>query len=188
MVCVFIFSEDARKTLGTRTAVLCSILSLAGLALIGIGIYIQIHISNELILLKSYNSGLFPHFIGGVGTIMFLLNGAAVKCAYACGDADTCEQFRLFLAPLVFSTFLFIWVILAAGIFTISHKNDVEVALYDGLLDSMKRYKINLAIKATIDRMQMRSQCCGSGSYQDWFRVDWINTDYLNMSDPVTAT
>lgn len=185
MVVSINLTENARNKLGLITAILCAILSLAGLCLICVGVFIQVHISDELILLESYNSGLLPHFLVSVGTIMFLINGVTVKFAYDCGFASTCEKFRLVLVPLLIVMFLFIWVILAAGTLTLSHRTVVEEALHDGLQDAMKRYKNNLSVKVAIDRLQIRTRCCGSQSFKDWFNVGWINTDYIDKKNAI---
>lgn len=177
-------TEDARNKLGLVTAILCAVLSCAGLCVIIIGLFIQVHINDALILLESNNSNILPHFMVSVGTLMFIINGVTIKFAYDCGYASTREKFRLVLVPLLVVMFLFIWVILAAGILAFAHRADVEDALHDGLHDSMKRYKDNLAVKVKIDRIQIRSRCCGSRSYKDWFNIGWVNTEYVDKTDP----
>lgn len=183
MVVSIILKEKGRNRLGVLTAILCAVLALAGLCVICVGIYIQLHISDRLILLESYGSGVVPHFLVSVGAIMFLLNGLTVKFAYDCGFANTSEKFRLVLIPILIAMFLFIWVMLAASITTLSMREGIEDALHGGLRDAMKRYKNNLPVKVTIDRMQMISKCCGSRSYKDWFEIGWINTDFVDVKN-----
>jgi hypothetical protein len=183
MVVSIVLKEKGRNRLGVLTAILSAVLALAGFCIIFVGLYIQLHITDQLILLESYGSGVLPHFIVSVGVIMFLINGATVKFAYDSGFAETSEKFRLVLIPVLIVMFLFIWVILAAAIMTLSMRGDVEDALHAGLKGAMKRYKKNLPVKVTIDKMQMVMRCCGSRSYKDWFEVGWINTEYVDTQD-----
>lgn len=184
MVVSINLTEGARNKLGLVTAILCALLALAGFCVIISAVFIQVHINDELILLESNNSNILPHFMISVGTLMFIINGVTVKFAYDCAYASTREKFRLVLVPLLIVLFLFIWVILAAAILAFAHRGDVEDALHDGLQDSMKRYKDNIAVKVNMDRLQIRSRCCGSRSYKDWFNVGWVNTEYVDTTNP----
>ena len=184
MVVAFTLSESTRNQMGVLLLILFASLAFVGLCLIFVGIHVQIHINNELLLLESYNSGLLPNFIGSIGSIMFLLNGASAKLAYDSGFASTREKFRMTLLPVIATLFLFSWVILAAGITCLASGHNIEDALHDGLRDAMKRYGSNKAIKVTIDNMQMKSRCCGSRSYKDWFSTAWTHTKYINPALP----
>ena len=173
-------SEDGRNRLGIVVAIFNFILFLAGISLILLGIYVQVYVNDELILLESYSSGVLPNFIVSVGTIMFLLNLICAKIAYDSGFDVTRDKYRMALLPTVVLLLLFCIVIMSAGITCLSYRKSVEEALHDGLMDSMKRYKENRPVKITLDKLQMFSRCCGSRSYKDWFLVSWIDTDNVD--------
>ncbi|XP_052766894.1 photoreceptor outer segment membrane glycoprotein 2-like [Mya arenaria] len=184
MVFPITFSEIGRNKLAIVSAILCALLALSGLCLICVGLYIQVTINDELILLENYNDGMLPNFLISVGVIMIILNTVTAKFAYDSGFASTSEKYRLAMMPMLVVMFLFIWIILAASIISFAHRSSVEDALHDGIKDAMRRYKNTLPVKKSLDRLQMDVRCCGSRSFKDWFKIGWINMDYVNVKDP----
>ena len=180
MVVAIKVSQNSREKLGIIICIICALLAGCGLVVIGLAIYMQIHINNELILLESFNSGMLPHFLISVGTLMILLNVVSAKIAFDCGYSNTSEKFRMALLPLLAILAAFCIIIMTAGILCFTHRDTIDEALHTGLKDAMKRYKDNLTVKVAIDKLQMKSHCCGSRSYMDWFNIAWINTDYIN--------
>ncbi len=47
-----------------------------------------------------------------------------------------------------------------------------------GFQKAISKYATNPAIKAEVDRLQMRFECCGNLGYEDWFKVPFIPDDY----------
>jgi len=182
MVLPITFKERGRNSLAIISAVLCIVLSFLGLCLIVVGIYIQLEVNDQLLLLKGYNDGLLPNFLIAVGALMVIINGVTTKFAYDTGFAETSDKYRLALMPIVVVMVLFSLVVLTASITTYAHRGTVEKALHGGLQGAMKRYKDNLNVKITIDRLQMESKCCGSKSFKDWFEIGWINTKFVDSS------
>lgn len=182
MVLAITLTESARNKIGIVCAGLCIGLSFLGLCLIAVGIYIQVRINDQLMLLQDYNDGLLPNFLISVGTLMMILNGVTAKFAYDSGFAETSDKFRLALVPVLVVMFLLSWVILAASLTTYAHRGSVEEALMNGILGAMKRYKNNVNVKSAIDRIQMKSRCCGSRTFKDWFSVGWINPEFVDTS------
>lgn len=183
MVLPITFSEKGRNGLGIISTVLSILLSFLGLCLIIVGIYIQVRINDQLLLLKDYNDGLLPNFLISVGTLMLILNTITAKFAYDTGFAETSDKFRLALMPLLVIMALITVVIFSASMTTFGHKGSVEDALHGGLMSAMKRYKKNLHVKLAIDRLQMTSRCCGSKSFKDWFEVSWVSSKFVEASN-----
>ena len=188
MVVAIKVSQNTREKLGLVILIVCTLLACCGIFVIGLAIYMQIHINNELILLESFNSGMLPHFLISVGTLMILLNVISAKIGYDSGFSNTSEKFRMALVPLLVILALFSIVVMSAGIVCLTHRATIEEALHDGLKDAMKRYKDNINVKVAIDKLQMKSRCCGSRSYMDWFNIAWINTDFVNTISPKVKT
>lgn len=184
MVVAISLSEVARNRIGIIITIICPVLSFAGLCTVGLGIFIQLHINDELILLEGYNSGVLPNFLVGIGAIMLLINGICAKIAYECGFSSAREEFRMAMLPMIVLLLIFSVVVLSASLFSFLARSGVEDALHDGLKDSMKRYKSSLPIKIALDKLQIKSKCCGSRSHKDWFNAGWMNTKYLKTSDP----
>ena len=182
MVLPMKISQNTREKLGLIVCIAYAVLAACGGVVIGLGVYMQIHINNQLILLESYNSGMLPHFLISIGTLMVLLNSIAAKIGFDAGYSDTSERIRMVLVPLVAILAILCIVIMSAGIVCFSHSASIEEALHNGLKDSMKRYKNNINVKVTLDKLQMRSRCCGSRSYKDWFNVGWINIEFVDTN------
>lgn len=49
---------------------------------------------------------------------------------------------------------------------------------------SMRRYRDNITMKQTIDKLQSHYECCGDTSYTDWFRLSWVPLEFVDTSDP----
>lgn len=188
MVLPTTISQNSREKLGIIVCIACAILAACGAVLIGLALYMQIHINNELILLESYNAGMLPHFLISVGTLMILLNAVSAKIGFDAGYSNTSERIRLVLVPLLAILTVLCLVIMSAGIVCLTNRASIEDALHNGLQESMKRYKNNINVKVVLDELQLRSRCCGSRSYKDWFNVGWINTDYVDKKHPVVRS
>lgn len=46
----------------------------------------------------------------------------------------------------------------------------------------LKFYANDTEKKIIIDKMQIKYQCCGSTSFQDWFEVDWYQPEGQNIA------
>lgn len=182
MVVALTFTEGGRNKLGIISAVLSILLSFSGFCLIIIGIYIQVKVNDQLILLENYNDGLLPNFLISVGTLMFIIDGLMSKFAYDTGFADTSNKFRLAMVPLIVVMSVFCIVVLVASITVSTHRESIESGLHGGLTRAMKRYKDNMEIKVTLDILQMGSRCCGSKSYKDWFKIGWVNPEFVDKA------
>lgn len=49
-------------------------------------------------------------------------------------------------------------------------------------------YKDKLEIKASIDNMQQRFECCGNQGYTDWFRIQWYADDVIDRKSQVVIS
>jgi len=61
---------------------------------------------------------------------------------------------------------------------------DVCYTLQGGLTKSMRRYRDNVDVKRTLDRLQSVYECCGDNAYTDWFRVSWVPDEFVDTRDP----
>ena len=46
---------------------------------------------------------------------------------------------------------------------------------------AMRKYGTQPDVKETLDQLQMNHQCCGSVNYSDWFAVQWVDAEYLQV-------
>jgi hypothetical protein len=48
---------------------------------------------------------------------------------------------------------------------------------------AMDAYRTKSETKKAIDRLQMDNRCCGAKVYSEWFRVAWIDAEYIDKTD-----
>ena len=46
--------------------------------------------------------------------------------------------------------------------------------------EAIKQYRTNIVVKAAVDRVQLKNECCGSVTYVEWFRAPWTDDAYLS--------
>lgn len=39
--------------------------------------------------------------------------------------------------------------------------------------------------KYTLDKLQVKYECCGVSGYRDWYEVSWIDEYHVKMDDPL---
>ncbi|XP_074836318.1 CD63 antigen [Carettochelys insculpta] len=135
---------------------------LCGIALIVIGIYVQIELNSTLIMRSASASGA-PIVIIAVGVIIFFVS------FFGCCGAWK-ENYCMVTTFAILLTIIFL-VEIAAAIAGYIFKDKVQSLLQDGLQDSMRKYTSDKVIKDTIDDLQKRYSCCGAKNYTDWFSI-----------------
>ncbi|KAK3091183.1 hypothetical protein FSP39_017799 [Pinctada imbricata] len=173
-------SESGRQKLGLTVAVLNGLLSLTGLALIGIGAYMNIHLESKMALMEGYDSGTLPYFLITLGLLMFVLDGLFAKAGYDCAYPESRSRFQNLLILFILMKFVLIWVILAGSIMSFTHQAVIRESFRNGLTAIMKRYKTDKSAKMMMDQVQISYKCCGSNTYLDWLTTNWINEEFLD--------
>lgn|SRR6218665_1017178 len=51
-------------------------------------------------------------------------------------------------------------------------------------MSALKRYRTEPKIKEDIDQLQLKFACCGNEKYTDWFQVNWISEEYVDVNLP----
>ncbi|XP_067386005.1 CD63 antigen isoform X2 [Emydura macquarii macquarii] len=135
---------------------------LCGIALIVIGIYVQIELNNTLLMHSASASGA-PIVIIAVGVVIFFV--AFFGC---CGAWK--ENYCMVTTFAVLLTLIFL-VEIAAAIAGYIFKDKVRSLLQEGLEDSLPKYNKDQLIRNTIDDLQKHYSCCGASNYTDWFSI-----------------
>ncbi|XP_033734797.1 uncharacterized protein LOC117323596 [Pecten maximus] len=177
-------SAGAREKLAIMIGVLNCCIALFGIALIGIAIYMKISIESRMMMLEGYDTGLLPHFLLAVGIKVVVLHVITFKIVYDCSSYEmnrNCVNFLLFAVLL---SFILVWFLLAGGLMCFTHRSVIEESLQNGLGSVMKRYKTEMLAKVTLDKLQQEYHCCGSNGYSDWFDINWVNEESLNVKNP----
>lgn len=133
---------------------------LCGLALVVVGIMVQIAVHNTYQIHDASASGV-PIVIIGVGVIIFFI--AFFGC---CGAWK--ENYCMITTFAILLTLVII-VEIAAAIAGYIFRNKLNNIVQDSLTDMISNYKNGTdEFKKTLDKMQMDLKCCGANSSADW--------------------
>uniref|UniRef100_A0A8C8SL74 Tetraspanin n=1 Tax=Pelusios castaneus TaxID=367368 RepID=A0A8C8SL74_9SAUR len=140
-----------------------------GLALIVIGIYVQMELHKTLIMHSASASGA-PIVIIIVGVIIFFIS------FFGCCGAWK-ENYCMVTTFAVLLTIIFL-VEIAAAIAGYIFKDKVRAVLQEGLEDALQQYSNDTVLKQAVDDLQTRYSCCGANNYTDWFSIEPFKTNH----------
>lgn len=133
---------------------------LCGLALIVVGILVQVGLHRSLKIKDASASGV-PIVIIGVGVVIFFI--AFFGC---CG---AWKENYCMVTTFAVLLFLIILVEIAAAIAGYIFRNKLKDIVQDSLTDMISGYKNGTAeFKTTMDKLQEDFKCCGVNSSADW--------------------
>ncbi|XP_053311582.1 CD63 antigen [Spea bombifrons] len=132
---------------------------ICGIALIALGIYVQIQLNNSIIIKNASSSGA-PIVIIAVGVIIFLISFFG-----CCGAAK--ENYCMVTTFAVLMVLIFL-VEIAAAIAGYVLRDKVRVAFEDTFIDSMKKYNTTKDVTDAVNSLQQEFHCCGGNSSSDW--------------------
>lgn len=139
---------------------------LCGLALIVVGIVVQISLHNSVMINDASASGA-PIILIGVGVVIFFI--AFFGCCGAWKENYCMVTMFAILLSLV------ILVEIAAAIAGYIYRNKVTAIVHDSLTDMIENYNnSSKEFRASVDKLQEDLKCCGVNSSSDWreFRPD----------------
>ena len=175
------FTEPMRQ----KTALLMCIIHVLGLLLslmlVGIGVYIKIAIEDKLSLTDNYNNDVLPYMMICLGVINFVIYVAGGFLCILTKTVSRRRSVQVLLLPYVCVSLLAAICVFSSAMMSLAHVGHLHHSFGNGLVEAMKQYKINPAIKVEIDHMQMQYGCCGAHGYTDWFRISWIANNFLDV-------
>lgn len=133
---------------------------LCGLALIVVGILVQVGLHNTLMIRDASASGA-PIVIIAIGVVIFFI--AFFGC---CG---AWKENYCMVTTFAILLVLIILVEIAAAIAGYIYRNKISAVVEDSLTDMITNYKNGTAeFKKSVDKMQEDLLCCGGNSSSDW--------------------
>ncbi|XP_059188221.1 CD63 antigen [Centropristis striata] len=133
---------------------------LCGLALIVVGILVQVGLHNTLMIKDASASGA-PIVIIAIGVVIFFI--AFFGC---CG---AWKENYCMVTTFAILLVLVILVEVAAAIAGYVYRNKLSAVVEDSLTDMISKYKNGTAeFKKSVDKMQEDLKCCGGNSSTDW--------------------
>ncbi|XP_054859277.1 CD63 antigen [Eublepharis macularius] len=135
---------------------------LCGIALIVLGILVQIELNNTLQITSVSASGA-PIVILIVGVVVFFI--AFFGC---CGAWK--ENYCMVTTFAILLTVIFL-VEIAAAIAGYIFKNQIKDALDVEIRKEMAQYNTSKEFREALDKLQRGYSCCGATNFTDWFEV-----------------
>ncbi|KAM3848559.1 CD63 antigen [Vipera latastei] len=149
---------------------------LCGIALIALGIFVQIELKNTLVMTGPPSASAAPIVILSVGVIVFFISFFG-----CCGAAK--ENYCMVTTFAVLLTLIFL-VEIAAAIAGYIFKDKVRTVINNEIQEEMNNYSNNTAL----DDLQKKYSCCGVNSYTDWFNVTKFKPRHVPASCCKNAT
>ncbi|XP_041354625.1 peripherin-2-like [Gigantopelta aegis] len=182
----FRVGQRGRARLGIALGVVNGGLAVFGIIVILVAVYIKVEIEKKMILLGNYNKDPIPYFLISLGCLHFFFHGFAAKVGVDSGDPETSSRFKSILLVFIWTLCALSIVTMSLGILCFAHRSKIRHALDLQLPNVMKLYKSDAFAKTSIDRMQSRYKCCGTHNFKEWFKVSWINDDFLDVDSAET--
>ncbi|KAM6474443.1 CD63 antigen [Liasis olivaceus] len=134
---------------------------LCGIALIALGIFVQIELRNTLVMTGPASASAAPIVILSVGVIVFFIS------FFGCCGAMK-ENYCMVTTFAVLLTLIFL-VEIAAAIAGYIFKDKIQAVIKDEVQVEMNSY--NSSGTNPFDELQKKYSCCGALNYTDWFNV-----------------
>ncbi|KAK5864223.1 hypothetical protein PBY51_001183 [Eleginops maclovinus] len=133
---------------------------LCGLALVVLGVLIQVNLHNSMVI-KDPSASAVPIVVIIVGVIIFFI--AFFGC---CG---AWKENHCMVTTFAILVFMIIVIEVAAAISGYVYREKLSVVVEDSLADMINNYKNSTDdFRLAVDTLQENSQCCGSNSSSDW--------------------
>uniref|UniRef100_A0A0B8RY74 Tetraspanin n=1 Tax=Philothamnus irregularis TaxID=1899461 RepID=A0A0B8RY74_9SAUR len=145
---------------------------LCGIALIALGIFVQIELKNTLVMTSPASASAAPIVILSVGVIVFFISFFG-----CCGAVK--ENYCMVTTFAVLLTIIFL-VEIAAAITGYIFKDKVKTVIKNEIQEEMNSY--NSSGPNILDDLQRKYNCCGINSYTDWFNVTQLKPNKVPSS------
>ncbi|XP_062976005.1 CD63 antigen [Elgaria multicarinata webbii] len=136
---------------------------LCGIALIALGVFVQIELKKTLMVTSPSSASGAPIVILVVGVIVFFIS------FFGCCGAMK-ENYCMVTTFAVLLTLIFL-VEIAAAIAGYIYKDKIKSVIDEEIRAEMQQYGNDTTITNLLDDMQKNNSCCGATSYKDWFNV-----------------
>ena len=177
-----IFSEEGRVKVARALGLTHWICIFPAVICLITALYIQLVVSDKILFIENYNGAILPTFLVFTGFFSLFGHILCGKAFWENHKIEKREKWVKFLFPAIIVTILIFVFEMIAGIMCFVHVGELEESLDAGISTAMNVYKNDMTTKEEMDILQMEYECCGSRSYQDWFKVPWIHPDYLTRS------
>ena len=174
------FTEEGRVKSAKVVGVIHWICIIPAVLCLITALYIQLVVADKILFIENYNGAVLPGFLVFTGFFSLFGHILCGKAFWINHKPEKRETWAKFLLPAVIVTLLIFLFEMISGILCFVHVGELEDSLASGIMTAMKAYKNDMTTKEEMDVLQIEYECCGSRSYQDWFKVSWIHPDYMS--------
>ncbi|XP_065322559.1 peripherin-2-like [Gordionus sp. m RMFG-2023] len=172
--------ENQRIKLGLILCYLNIFLTLVGLALLSLSLYLKYTIEDKFVLISHYDNDSVVWMLIALSIFWITLHGLGSKMVYDCRSFHTRQRSQYFLMLWLLVLFFLPWIGFGCATLLFKHESYLLDILTNGLYQALKKYRSDGTVKRIIDTIQLKFSCCGSVNYEDWFKIGWMHTKYLN--------
>ena len=179
-MCEIPLTFKARKILGTAISVFHAVLILTQICLILIAIHILVSLKKYTILLEGRYSNGLPWMLIATAIIMIINHVVGGYITFSAVDWMKLEDFKLPLTMYMVGQLVVCWFVLAASITASADKRVLVKAFHEGVTSVIAQYEYGGKMKVEIDTFQLNYKCCGAANYTNWFKMKWIDQEFLD--------
>lgn len=182
------FTKAEREKLAELLCLLNWISVVTGAILFGLGLFLKVEIQKWQELMSDQGIVYVSYMLLATGLAACCINFLGGNICLDCADTNKFLRWKLVMMPYVVCSFFFTSCVLVGALMCYSIRSQLEDSLLLGLLQAMRYYKDTdtpgrCSLKKTVDLLQIHFQCCGNSGYRDWFRIQWISSRYLDMTN-----
>lgn len=138
---------------------------LAGVGILGVGIWIMVYKSDYKSLLDSDIYVIVPGLMIAAGVVVIIV--AIVGCLGAA------KENRFFLISFLVMVVLIFILELTIGILAFVYSSKINDEIRSSIKDKMNQYGESDAVTKSIDKLQVENKCCGDTGGSSWNGTAW---------------
>ncbi|XP_071511900.1 uncharacterized protein [Diadema antillarum] len=177
-------SEGCRQTLAIVLLMIHIICFFCSTALCAVGFFLRVSLATKVNLIEGYDGDVLPVVLMAVGGFTGLTNLVGSKMAFDIGKPLRRKRLRCLLVALLVLLLVVQIALLTAGIMCFAHRRHLAKSFHNGLIKAMEKFQNDHKIRYDIHKLQMDFRCCGNGGYEDWFDIQWVSNDFLDLQNP----
>lgn len=176
---IYVINYQKIKIITTVTTLLSIIAILDCITIFISAVKIKLSIG-LLINMISKNEGNFLPTIYVVPALLCIfLNAGILYLIYAAFIPEDRTLINLVMYIVVLVCLAVLVIIFLICIIILVHVYGANEQLHNGIIDAMRNYSTESDIKQQIDMMQIEYQCCGSKKYDEWYDIEWYDTNMV---------
>lgn len=183
MVLAVGLTEGGRQTIAILLVILHVVSVFVGAGLGTVGFFLRYSLQSKVSLVDGYDGNVLPIVLMVVGSLTAVVNLVGSKVAFVVTNPVNRKRLRSLLMVNLVLLLVVLLALLTAGSMCFAHRHHLSRSFHHGLIKAMGKYQEDYKLKYDIDMLQIQNECCGNNGYEDWLDVQWINNNFLDLSN-----